>query len=230
MGYYKESKNVYEEDYYVVREDDDIISYVNNSRQILKTPIIIFNNESINFNFKNYRLFDYKWIIKEEENANEQGNLFISENNIELIETEGALKMSPFQQIKIKIDYGDNKSEILNKPLVYRGENQWDAISHHYEISDTHFFDEKEPDDIDNIIEKTFGKKYISKILITLSNILNLKDTIIIPFDIENLSSAANGIKMELLSANLTNDNNISFAFNIINDKQVVFASNKEKS
>lgn len=231
MGYYKESDNVYEEDYYVVNDSNDIISYVNGYRRILKNPIVIFNNENINFNFENYILYEYNYVISTENNIKDNEKKVELEKNDGLLEKEGSIKKSPYPQIKIKIEFGDDTSEILDKPLTYKNKETWNQVTHHYEFKDEKFFEEtNEKDSLDKDIEAIFGKSYKSKIIITINNVINIKDTIVIPFDIEKSSSSINGRKMDLISANLTNNNNISFTFNIVNDKQIVFATNKKNS
>ena len=217
MGYYKETDNVYSQEYYVIQEETDKVSYPNNIRLIEKTPIVIINNESINFNLKNYILYNYDYNISEEniiETEIMERDLIKEETTKTFIKPEIANRQSNYSKIRIKIDFGDDSSIISNKPLTYKGKDSWDIINHHYSFSDKKFF------------EKNFN----GKIIITINNIENLKDIIIIPFKIEKLSAATRGIKMDLISANLTNDNNISFTFNILNDNQIVFATNKENS
>ena len=231
MGYYKESNNVYEENYYVTNDNEDIVFYMDGHRQIIKSPIVIFNNENIKFNFQNYALRDYEYVISAEDTLADKNKKVQLEESKKLLKQEGLARKCEHQQIRIKIEFGDDQTVILNKPLTYKEIEAWDKIDHHYEFKDKKFFEDNgERDAIDLQIESIFGKRYVGKIVITLNNILNTRDVVIIPFNIEKSSSSINGKKMELISANLTNDNNVAFTFNIVNDKQIVFASKKKNS
>jgi hypothetical protein len=216
MSYYIEGVNVYEEDYYVIRENSDIITYSDNVRYIRKTPIVIINNEDITFNFKNYILYNYDYSIIEELKRSETGieRVFSKEKSENTsIKTEKSSFESKYSKIKIKIDFGDNTNKTLIKSLTPSGKNSWDIITHHYNFTDKKYFDKEE--------------KYIGEIRISINNVENLKDIVIIPFTIGKASSTIEGLKMNLLSANLTNDNKISFTFNVLNDNQIVFANTK---
>lgn len=161
MGYYEKSTNYYSETYKL------------NSNLVEELPtIVIINNESIRFDFSDYKMD------------------------------------SQYDKIKIKIDFGDGKKNLLIKPLNSRG-GTWDIIEHFYSI------DDKETIETGN------------KITIEIKNIEGLTDNIVIPFEILKSESTSYNVALELLNANLTNDNKISFIFNNIQDNQVILASTK---
>lgn len=212
MGYYTETDNIYGEEYYIIRENEDKISYISKIRIVEKPQIVIINNEDITFNLKNYVLNYYESIISSQK---EEG-LKVEKSN-EYIIVEKSEKPSPYEKIKIKIDFGDGHKANLVKPLTHKelilnGSSDWSIIKHHYSFNDKKYFEK------------------INYIVIEVKNIEGLIDKIVIPFTILSSLAADYNLKMDLLSANLTNDNNISFVFNILNNNQIVFASNKEDS
>ena len=208
MGYYTEAANIYKNEYNVIKEEDDVIEYSDVMRIITKPAIVIINNENIQFNFDSYNLhyFDKKL-------ATQKGEYLSSEDSRK-IELEGSDIKSPYTKIKIKIDYGDGKKEILSKPLNYTNFsklNDWACTEHFYNFNDKKYYE---------------GTHYITFII---KNIEGLTDKIIIPFTVLNTQAVNYNVKMDLISANLTNDNNVSFVFNIVGDNQIVFASLKKK-
>lgn len=212
MGYYKESDNVYAEEYNVIREVSDKISYISEIRVIEKPQIIIINNEDITFNLEKYVLTYYKSIISSQK---EEG--LKAENTDDYVIVEKSEKVSPYEKIKIKIDFGDGNKKTLIKPLTHKefilnGTSNWASVKHHYSFNDKKYFDS------------------IQYIIIEIKNIEGIVDKIIIPFTILSSLAADYDLKMDLLSANLTNDNNVSFIFNILNNNQIVFTTNKENS
>lgn len=209
MGYYVDKTNFYSEIYNVVREDNDIIDYSTNGRIITKNKIIIINNESITFNLEKYDLYYItKHIIKEEIDkkiSSEKINPFI-------IEQSG--KKSPYDKIKIKVDFGDGQHDLLVKPLSHKNfilgnKTSWCTIEHFYSFKEKEYFEKG------------------GKIIFEIKNIEGLCDIIIIPFELINSSVNNYNAKLDLMSANLTNDNNISFVFNNVQDNQLIFASTK---
>ena len=209
MGYYTEADNVYSDTYNVVRKDTDIIEYVDNTRIIHKPSIIIINNENIIFNFNNYNLYYNEMLLATE--ALE----YLRAENLSKLEIEKSNKKSPYGKIKIEIDYGDGNNETLNKPLTYKSEKMFDAwtiTEHFYNFTDKKYFEN------------------VNYITFIIKNIEGIKDKIIIPFIILNSDAINYNVKMDLISANLTNDNRTSFVFNIINDNQLIFATDKKKS
>ena len=123
-------------------------------------------------------------------------------------------KKSPYGKIKIKVDFGDGQNNLSVKPLSHKNfilgnTTSWCTIEHFYSFKEKEYF-EKE-----------------GKIIFEIKNIEGLCDTIIIPFELINSSVNSYNAKLDLMSANLTNDNNISFVFNNVQDNQLIFASIK---
>lgn len=213
MGYYIEDTDIYSDEYMVIRESTDIIEYDSKLRIITKPEIIIINNEKITFNFENYKLSYYNAAL-----TTQNGELLETlgeEKNV--IKLENSESLSPYEKIKIKINFGDNNKEILSKSLTHKNyilkkNEKWDSVEHFYSFDDEEYYN---------------GKQYI---IIEIKNIEGITDKIIIPFTVLNTVASEYNVKMDLVSANLTNDNDVSFVFNILNDNQLVFASNKEDS
>ena len=210
MGYYTETINTYSNEYNVIREQNDIIEYIDGIRIVTKPAIVIINSENIKFNFDDYALYYYDKVLVSQSN-----DCFTTKDN-KKIETEKSGLKSPYEKIKIKIDYGDGCKETLTKPLTHKkfiltGDDNWSNTEHFYNFNDEKYFN---------------GIHYI---IFTIKNLEGIKDKVIIPFTILNSIAANYNIKMDLVSANLTNDNNVSFVFNIPGDNQIVFASNKKK-
>ena len=66
MGYYTETDNVYTEEYNVVRDNNESISYFSGVRVITKPAIILINNENLKFNFEKYILTYYTKALSDE--------------------------------------------------------------------------------------------------------------------------------------------------------------------
>jgi hypothetical protein len=211
MGYYIEDTDIYSDEYMVIRESTDIIEYGSKLRIITKPEIIIINNEKITFNFENYKLSYYTMAL-----ASQVNKLFETEEKEKrIIETENTETLSPYEKIKIKINFGDGLKQTLDKPLTHKNyilkkDEIWDSTEHFYSFEDEKYYNSKQ------------------HIIIEIKNIEGIMDKIIIPFTVLNTVASEYNVKMDLISANLTNDNNISFVFNILNDNQLVFASNKQ--
>ena len=211
MGYYIEGTDIYSDEYAVIREITDIIEYDSKLRIITKPEIIIINNEKITFNFKNYKLSYYTMAL-----ASQEDKLFETEEKEKrIIETENTETLSPYEKIKIKINFGDGVKQTLNKPLTHKNyilkkDEIWDSTEHFYSFEDEKYYNDKQ------------------HIVIEIKNIEGITDKIIIPFTVLNTVASEYNVKMDLISANLTNDNDVSFVFNILNDNQLVFASNKQ--
>lgn len=211
MGYYIESTNIYSDEYNIVREYNDVIEYIDGIRVVTKPAVVIINNENIKFNFDDYILYYYdKMLIA-------QNSKYLSTQDDKKIKVGNADFKSPYDKIKIKIDYGDGNKETLIKPLTHSkyiltGDNNWSNVTHFYSFNDKKYFE---------------GTQYITFII---KNIEGIVDKVIIPFTILTSNAANYNIKMDLVSANLTNDNNVSFVFNILGDNQLVFATNKKNS
>lgn len=211
MGYYIEGTDIYSDEYAVIRENTDIIEYDSKLRIITKPEIIIINNEKITFNFENYKLSYYTMAL-----ASQVNKLFETEEKQKrIIETENTETLSPYEKIKIKINFGDGVKQTLSKPLTYKNyilkkDEIWDSTEHFYSFEDEKYYNGQQ------------------NIIIEIKNIEGITDKIIIPFTVLNTVASEYNVKMDLISANLTNDNNVSFVFNILNDNQLVFASNKQ--
>lgn len=211
MGYYIEGTDIYSDEYMVIRESTDIIEYDSKLRIITKPEIIIINNEKITFNFENYKLSYYTMAL-----ASQVNKLFETEEKEKrIIETENTEALSPYEKIKIKINFGDGLKQTLDKPLTYKNyilkkDEIWDSTEHFYSFEDEKYYN---------------GKQHI---VIEIKNIEGITDKIIIPFTVLNTVASEYNVKMDLVSANLTNDNDVSFVFNILNDNQLVFATNKQ--
>ena len=211
MGYYIEGTDIYSDEYAVIRENTDIIEYDSKLRIITKPEIIIINNEKITFNFKNYKLSYYTMAL-----ASQEDKLFETEEKEKrIIETENTETLSPYEKIKIKINFGDGVKQTLNKPLTHKNyilkkDEIWDSTEHFYSFEDEKYYNGQQ------------------NIIIEIKNIEGITDKIIIPFTVLNTTASEYNVKMDLISANLTNDNNVSFVFNILNDNQLVFATNKQ--
>lgn len=211
MGYYIEATNIYSNEYDVMRESDDTIEYIDGIRVVTKPAIVIINGEAIKFNFNNYTLYYYDKMLATESKD------YLSTQDNKKIETEKSGVKSPYDKIKIKINYGDGDTETLIKPLTHKkymltGDDDWSSVEHFYNFNDEKYFN---------------GIRYIT---FNIKNLEGLEDKIIIPFTILTSVAANYNIKMDLISANLTNDNNVSFVFNIVGDNQIVFATDKKKS
>lgn len=211
MGYYTEATNIYSNEYIVMRESDDTIEYIDGIRVVTKPAIVIINGEAIKFNFNNYTLYYYNKMLATESKD------YLSTQDNKKIETEKSGVKSPYDKIKIKINYGDGATETLIKPLTHKkymltGDNDWSSVEHFYNFNDEKYFN---------------GIQYI---IFNIKNLEGLEDKIIIPFTILTSVAANYNIKMDLISANLTNDNDVSFVFNIVGDNQIVFATDKKKS
>jgi hypothetical protein len=212
MGYYKETDNVYADEYNVIRDNNEIISYSAGIRIITKPTIVLINNESLKFNFEKYILTYYTKAL-----ADENINIISNEIKNKAISVENAEKISPYDKIKIKIDFGDGNKEVLSKPLTHKeyilyGNDTWYSTTHFYSFNDKKYFEN------------------INYITAEIRNIEGIVDKVVIPFIVLNSSAADYNVKLDLISANLTNSNDISFVFNILNDNQIVFATNKENS
>lgn len=213
MGYYIEGNDIYSNEYIVIRESTDIVEYDSKLRIIYKPEIIIINNEKITFNFENYKLSYYNAAL-----TTQNGELLETlgeEKNV--IKLENSESLSPYEKIKIKINFGDDNKEILSKSLTHKNyilkkNEKWDSIEHFYSFNGEKYYN---------------GKQYI---VIEIKNIEGITDKIIIPFTVLNTVASEYNVKMDLVSANLTNDNDVSFVFNILNDNQLVFATNKQNS
>lgn len=211
MGYYIEGNDIYSNEYIVIRESTDIVEYDSKLRIIYKPEIIIINNEKITFNFENYKLSYYNAAL-----TTQNGELLETlgeEKNV--IKLENSESLSPYEKIKIKINFGDDNKKILSKSLTHKNyilkkNEKWDSIEHFYSFNDEKYYN---------------GKQYI---VIEIKNIEGITDKIIIPFTVLNTVASEYNVKMDLVSANLTNDNDVSFVFNILNDNQLVFATNKQ--
>lgn len=208
MGYYTEAANIYKDEYNVIREQTDDIKYSDGLRIVTKPAIVIIDNENIRFNFKDYDLcyFDKMLATQKDE--------YLGTENLYKIELENSAAKSPYSKIKIMIDYGDDKKETLFKPLNRTNSNDlddWAHVDHFYNFNDKKYYE---------------GTHYITFII---KNIEGLTDKIIIPFTVLNTLAANYNVRMDLISANLTNDNNVAFVFNVVGDNQIVFASLKKK-
>ena len=209
MGYYTETDNVYSDTCNIFREDTDVVEYVDGTRIIHKPAIIIINNENIIFNFDNYNLYYSEMLLATEVPE------YLRAEDLSKLEIEKSNKKSPYGKIKIEIDYGDGSNEVLNKPLIYKFEetsNTWSSTEHFYNFTDKKYFEN------------------INYITFIIKNIEGIKDKVIIPFTILTSAAVTYNVKMDLISANLTNDNNTSFVFNMVNNNQLVFAIDKKKS
>lgn len=213
MGYYIEGIGIYSDEYTVIRENTDNVEYDSKLRIITKPEIIIINNEKITFNFENYKLSYYTIGLKAQTDE-----LFETEEDEKrIIEVENAESLSPYEKIKIKINFGDGNNKTISKPLTHKNyilkkDTNWDSVEHFYSFEEEKYYN---------------GQQYI---IIVIKNIEGITDKIIIPFKVFNTAVSEYNIKMDLISANLTNDNNISFIFNVGNENQLVFASIKENS
>lgn len=143
--------------------------------------ILIFNNESIIFDFSDYIL------------TNEYGHI------------------SPYKKNNIKIYYGDGDKDILISPLT-NTTKKWDEIEHIFNF-----------DEDDNIEEE-------KEIIIEIKNIENLKKVIKIPYKVVISEDISNGLELDLLDINLTNDNKMVFIFQNNIDKQIILANEIENS
>ena len=121
------------------------------------------------------------------------------------IQREGVTLSSP---IRIIVSFGDSITKKFVKPLKSTSDNNWNIISHKYNIIDPSYFTKN------------------NEITITLINLEGYADILKLPFTLLQSSGASYGTDFELISANITNEKKISYVFNNKVNSQIIFVSN----
>lgn len=154
-----------------------LTDYSVGSDEITKDVIEIVNNEEIRFDFSELKV--------------------IAPNTI--------LNSSDVETVKISIDWGDGKSEMLSMPLVSNKSsigtnktNQWRITSHLFNVTKRY---EYNTDDVN----------FLHQITITVYNSFNDKLIVHIPYKMVYKTLYDLGSEISLFSSNTTNKNTVSY-------------------
>ena len=200
MGYYY--KNNYET---VLTVSNDTLT---SNFELCEGEVVeIVNNESIKFDFKNFKQYSNVGLIlseKEKEivfNTLQEAPILLEKDSEPFV-----LEHSYFQSedclYKIIIDYKDGERVTLNKPLS-KDDNGW--------LEDEHTFN--------------FDKEITEDVIdIYFYNLYGFLHHVKLKFKTKNLSTYNKGIELSLVSANMDNDKNISYVFNNLNENQLILA------
>jgi hypothetical protein len=200
--------------YYYNDKYSSILDFNNSEDKdyLYQKGIILINNENTVFDFSNYtQNREMNAIIKE--NIPNR-NVFTEKETNLLVENSGlAIKDCLF---KIIIDYKDGTIESLNKPD--NNSTDWLKTTHKFSFTGDEYY---------NLSSDVSTWPTID---ISLYNLYGFKDEISIPFKLKKASFNQSNTKLNLISANIRNDNKIAYTFLDENTNQIILTTSNFNS